>query len=606
MIDYINLSRDLTAIYLNFPFCKLPCEYCHYVDNIKFGFDEIPTNYFETLYKQLEELLKNTENKNLNSIYFGGGTPSLLNDLQLHKLENLFKYYRVKASEVSIEIHPTVCNFDYKNNKFFTRYSIGVQSFSNHILGKYGRCTYDKNKIINMINDIRKSKYSKIINIDLIFDQTLNEEELFYINYIKPETVTFYPNTKGRGARRLRNILITLNNVALKLKGYSPLAKSKFIFIKDSYKSSNYSKIQYEKNGDIIGIGHNSISYIKDITFLCIYDNDNIIFKNRKNKGDRILSSLFMSIFTGVRKDFIQKYMPDVYDSHYLLTVDGDIDVVDKHVNLNDEDLVYLPDKEYIRFYKNICSKYEKIYREIFLSTIGYGDSNYEVIEQVYNREFYTFNDGKLEILDKIKAPRLNILVEGIDGSGKDTFVRFFSNELKKRFLFDVDSNISILGQPDSGCENGVIAKRFIEDLDFNGTALDVENVLKSNRLSSEKKILELSGIVILIRGLVTDKATFNRRFGYIANLGEDKIIKCWDKYIVIDIDPVEADKRISKRGLKRTWREYIKHLKYFREFYINYENDMFNEKIIIKNDNIIELEKKAIKLAEEIYYEYK
>ncbi|NBH16801.1 hypothetical protein D3Z55_04780 [Clostridiaceae bacterium] len=607
MIEYAYLNDEATAIYLNFPFCKLPCTYCHYVSNIKFGYETIPEDYFFLLTMQLEKVLKNLHGRQMDSIYFGGGTPSLLTDKQIAMIEGLFEKYNVSSLEVSMEIHPGMCNFDFVNNKFFTRYSIGIQTLCRETAERYHRTTYSVETITDMIEKIRGAAYPKIINVDFLFDQEVKEEEILYVNQMQPETVTFYPNTKGRGADRLRNVLLTLKNIEELLEGYSPLGKSKYIYIRKNCRQSFYSKCEYEKYGNILGVGHNSVSFIGNNSYLCLYDGNEISTKSRNYRGERLLSALLMGIATGVTKKQVNQIMPEIYCSHFLLTVKGDIDVCDKHISVDDNDLVYLPETEYIRFYEFISGNYLEIYQKIFLASIGYGDSDIETIRQIYNLEFVTYQDGAAQIQKKIKTPQLRILVEGIDGSGKDTFVRYFANELKRCFLYSKDSRISITGQPDSTCDMGKEAKKFVEELAAEGDKQSIITVLQKNRWASEKKIATLSGIVILIRGIVTDKATFSYKYGEVEDLGEGRIIPKWDKYIVVDIDPAKADQQIESRGIPRTWRERSENLEYFRNFYLQYKDDLFIDKIIIHNNRDIEaLKIKAVEMAKELYEQYR
>ena len=104
----------------------------------------------------------------------------------------------------------------------------------------------------------------------------------------------------------------------------------------------------------------------------------------------------------------------------------------------------------------------------------------------------------------------------------------------------------------------GKEAKKFVEELAAEGDKQSIITVLQKNRWASEKKIATLSGIVILIRGIVTDKATFSYKYGEVEDLGEGRIIPKWDKYIVVDIDPAKADQQIESRGIPRTWREQV------------------------------------------------
>lgn len=603
MIDFRKINAQSCAVYINFPFCKQACSYCHYIANLQFGFSEIPNGYYKQVYRNLEEILKQMGGVTLQSIYFGGGTPSLLNDDQIFSLRQLFEKNNIKSKEVSIELHPGIINFDYGNNDFFTRYSIGVQTINNQDLGTYNRDLYSEDMLKTLISNIRNSSVHRDLNLDFIFLDQIRNENIEFCNEIGPETVTFYPNTKGRGKDRLRKVYESLDKLSQRMAGYHGLGKSKFIFIKDGCSVSLYSKLLCEDFGDVIGVGNNSVSYLADESYLCVYENEKILYQLRQNRGNRKLISIITSLPTGVKKIDVINAIPDIYSMHYLRTVDGDYDVKDKHISVSNNDLIYLPDTEYIRFYKYLKEHFTQVYIDAYLGTIGFGDCNYESVSQIYNEEFIVANNEKIEIKPKKITPNLHILVEGIDGSGKDTFVQYLATALKKRYMYTETSRISILGQPSSKGVNGVDAKKFIEDLKYSGDEENVKNLLESNRKDCELKMLNIPGVKIVVRGILTDKATFIKEFGHDCNLGEGTVISKWDKLIVIDIDPKEADRRIEKRGIPRTWRENLNYLKYFRNYYLNYESKLFADKLVIYNDDLRKLERAAEKLADEIYY---
>ena len=453
------------------------------------------------------------------------------------------------------------------------------------------------------MNNLRDLQSKPVINIDLIFDDNIIFSERDKNNILKlmPDTLTIYPNTKGRGASRLIYILKTLNEFKNFLnKFYDTLGKSKHIFIRKACKCSEYAKIQNETFGDIIGIGHNSISYIGDESFLTLYDTakEEIKILKRVNKGGRYLAGVLSSAAWGVSFDYANKFLKEAVSSNYFRSVEDDIDINSKHARkLNDDELIYMPDSEFIRFYLNILSgrKYETVYyNKLFLSEIGFGDSDYGTLEYVYNNINFLNQDASII---KNSPPDRFILIEGIDGSGKDTFADLLVLELKKRFKYDINAPISVTGQPDSSLIYGRSAKSFIEDLKFK-TQEEAANALIENMLQSEEKILRLGGIVILIRGMLTSLATYNYAFHEELNI-KSKIN--WDYLIVIDVEPEEAFKRIIKRGDKLTWRENIDCMKYFSEFFKLYNSNLFNKKILIRNDDINDLKIYAEKIADEL-----
>lgn len=595
MLEVIK-DKLIHAIYLNFPFCAYPCTYCHYTENLFFGYTEVPNEYFDVLCNQLDETLKCINTSELDCVYFGGGTASLINDSQIDYIKSIFDKYDIKLKEISIELHPRYINFDYENNTWFTRYSIGVQTFDIVRANKYHRLNYSQEDISNIINNIKKIS-SRKINLDFIFEDTISAIDIEFVNTHSVNSVTFYPNTKGRGENRLKKILGSFKILHESIFNFRSLAKNPFIFLRDDELPTKYTNIEYLDYGNIIGIGHNSYSLIDSFSYLTLYINNNIEYKKRYINLDRRLISFFSSIPFGVNIDFIMKEFPEIIELQILSTVADDNLVGEKHTILKGNELLYLPKTEYIRFYKEfMCTRYPQ-YNKFFLKSVGYGDGDFNTINNVYNR--HTLDNS---FRYKKKTPSFRILIEGIDGSGKDTFARMLVEKLKERFYYDIDSRISVLGQPDSRCAYGMKVKRFVEDLDYNTSEHVLQNMLIENRVESEVKINELPGIILLIRGLVTDKATYNYVFGQNQWLGEGEIIKIWDIYIVIDIEPEVANQRIDSRGIERTWRESLTHLTYFREYFKNYYNKIFKDKIIIYNKSLSDLEAKAIELADEIY----
>lgn len=606
LINSYNENNDL-AIYINIPFCKRPCSYCHYKDNLSFGHSCVSDDYFSILYSQLLNICKTYSGKCFQSIYFGGGTPSLLSNKQLGNIQNLFNDYDIKSLEVSMELHPHDLNFDYSSNSFITRYSLAVQTFNINILKKYNRINYDCHDIVKIMKYLKENPFCETINIDLLFQENITQEDLEQVHSLNPSSITLYPNTFGRGVQRLYNVKQSIQKAKNQFSNYESLGKSNFIFLKEDSKPSYYSKIEYETFGHIIGIGHNSISKQGKSSFLTLYENNSIIQSSKV--GNRELLDFLSIISIAVSICAIKKNMPNLLQEYNLYTLENDIDINEKYTDLQEDTLVYLPEEEYIRFYKKTLLNYEQIYQESFLRTIGYGDKEISTLEEFYNHNLFLNKEDfkSLALLisnepsKKLQLPQYRILVEGIDGSGKDTFVKFLAKALKDRFLFDEEKSLSIMGQPDSSLPYGKDAKAFIEDLKYENKE-DVIKSLKENNRYCQEKFKNLLGLSIVIRGLLTDIATFQYAFGEDITFTKEDFLFHWDLLIVIDIPPLLAEQRIKERNIPKTWRESIQELTYFREFYLKYNNSMFLQKIFIQNTSLKDLEKVANNLASEIY----
>jgi oxygen-independent coproporphyrinogen III oxidase len=126
----------LTALYLHIPFCKQACYYCdfHFSTNL-----QAKTQLVNAICQEIA-LQKDYLGTNLlQTIYLGGGTPSLLNEKELNQIfETIYQYFSVeKNAEITLEANPDDLNPEnlkiFKNTGI-NRLSIGIQSFDeNHL-----------------------------------------------------------------------------------------------------------------------------------------------------------------------------------------------------------------------------------------------------------------------------------------------------------------------------------------------------------------------------------------------------------------------------------------------------------------------------------------
>lgn len=118
-------------IYFHIPFCKQACHYCdfHFSTSLKYK-DEM----LNMLYKEVELRADYLEDKNIQSIYFGGGTPSILEPEDIARLiDKVSKHFEIDSQvEITLEANPDDLNRE-KVAKLrqteINRFSIGIQSF---------------------------------------------------------------------------------------------------------------------------------------------------------------------------------------------------------------------------------------------------------------------------------------------------------------------------------------------------------------------------------------------------------------------------------------------------------------------------------------------
>ncbi len=158
----------MSGIYIHIPFCKQACHYCdfHFSTSTK-----KKSHLVAMLCKELE-LRKEESQQNIQTIYFGGGTPSLLNSEELDLIfETIFSHYKVnKEAEITLEANPddllTEEVIKMLDASPVNRLSIGVQSFFEKDLKLMNRA-HNAREALDSLELARQ--YFENISIDLIY-----------------------------------------------------------------------------------------------------------------------------------------------------------------------------------------------------------------------------------------------------------------------------------------------------------------------------------------------------------------------------------------------------------------------------------------------------
>lgn len=152
------------SAYIHIPFCKSKCKYCSFV-----SYCSTDKNLFEEYVNALsKEIALMYKAEPLKTLYFGGGTPSLLEETTLAKIINLFNFDI--NPEITIEVNPETVNV--KKLKMlreigFNRLSMGVQSFDDNILKDIGRI-HTAQKAVDAVNSARVAGFQNI-SLDFIY-----------------------------------------------------------------------------------------------------------------------------------------------------------------------------------------------------------------------------------------------------------------------------------------------------------------------------------------------------------------------------------------------------------------------------------------------------
>jgi len=265
----------MSGIYIHIPFCRSKCAYCSFFSvATKQRSDEV----LSSIVKELSLQRRYLQDEKVETIYFGGGTPSVIETKQIFIiLDAVHQFFTVaENAEITIEVNPDDASLDYLSvlSERFNRLSIGIQSFAEDnllILGRKHHAEHALNAVINA----RKAGFNNI-NIDLIYGISDNHE-----NWIKtlntalalsPEHISAYALTieertiLQRKIQQKKQPSILDNNIEIQ---YDILIKKLSEGGYDHYEISNFSKPGYASkhnsaywNGkEYLGIGPSAHSF---------------------------------------------------------------------------------------------------------------------------------------------------------------------------------------------------------------------------------------------------------------------------------------------------------------------------------------------------------
>ncbi len=159
----------MAGIYVHIPFCKQACIYCnfHFSTNM-----DLKSRVVRAIIKESKDRSLYLKNQLIETIYFGGGTPSLLTKKQLAQLlDSVYANYEVDAkAEITIEVNPDDINPSYAKDLMdlnFNRLSVGIQSFPEEDM-QYMHRAHTSNQSFNSLKTSQDAGF-KNISIDLIY-----------------------------------------------------------------------------------------------------------------------------------------------------------------------------------------------------------------------------------------------------------------------------------------------------------------------------------------------------------------------------------------------------------------------------------------------------
>ena len=267
----------MAGLYIHIPFCSKRCTYCDFYTEVAPDLIPILVNY---IVKELNIRKDYLKNETISTIYFGGGTPSILSRDQFSEILNgIFAVYTVEENvEITFEANPddlTVDFFDSIKHLPFNRISIGIQSFDDNDLKRINR-RHTSDQAIAAVKNAQNAGFDNI-SIDLIYGLPLQsiedwEKQLdialsLNIQHVSAYGLTYEEGTalwKQREKGLVKPIIDeTMNEMYLLLvkkmkeKGFEAYEISNFAL--DGFRSKHNSS--YWKQNSYLGIGPSAHSY---------------------------------------------------------------------------------------------------------------------------------------------------------------------------------------------------------------------------------------------------------------------------------------------------------------------------------------------------------
>ena len=187
------------GLYIHIPFCAKKCAYCDFYSLP--GAESRMDDYVNALQIHLAEMAPFSAGYLVDTVYFGGGTPSYLGEKRLIKiLKTILKRYTVpRGAELTLEAHPDSAG-DWKalralRRAGFNRLSLGMQSADNRELAEIGR-VHTMDQVKAAVDAARKAKFENL-SLDLIYGlphQTLGQwrENLAAAAALSPDHLSCY------------------------------------------------------------------------------------------------------------------------------------------------------------------------------------------------------------------------------------------------------------------------------------------------------------------------------------------------------------------------------------------------------------------------------
>lgn len=278
------IGCDMFGCYVHVPFCLSKCYYCDFFSGPQY--QRFAEPYITALEQEILQWGERLQHPTLDTLFFGGGTPTFLDSKDLARLLNALRksFDIAKDAEISIEANPgtiTPEKLVALQGEGFNRISIGVQSFNHNDLKTLGRI-HSPQDVFVAVSSARQAGWRNI-NLDLIFGipgQTIEswKETLKQVAELQPEHISAYSlileeDTTFWRLAAIGKLNLLPEDLVAEMYEYLVMAMRDAGYL--HYEISNFTKpgmecrhnLRYWNYEEYIGLGAGAVSFIDGIRF---------------------------------------------------------------------------------------------------------------------------------------------------------------------------------------------------------------------------------------------------------------------------------------------------------------------------------------------------
>lgn len=329
----------MAGIYIHIPFCKSKCAYCNFFSVVS---EKQRADYLEALKREAVARKDYLGGEEVRTVYFGGGTPSLLEPKEVSEILEVLKCnYKIAASEITFEANPDTVSkeslLEYKSIGI-NRLSIGIQSFFDDDLQYLSR-KHDSKHAMQVLEWAKEIGFQEI-TLDLIYGiPTLTDEkwrrnlEIFFstgFNHLSAYALTVEEKT-ALGQRINKGVAAPVDEDAM-LRQYEMLVEMTKNQGFEHYEISNFARPgHYSKHNTIywkgekyLGLGPSAHSFdgvsrqwnvasVKDYCENYPFEREELTLDDRYN--EYIMTSL--RTMWGVDLEYIRANFGEIYAERF-------------------------------------------------------------------------------------------------------------------------------------------------------------------------------------------------------------------------------------------------------------------------------------------------